>query len=43
MLAGEIANEIGVIDLPDLLIDVDHTTGFTDQLTHAAGVCPASR
>ncbi len=39
-LAKEIANQLPVIDLPDLLIEVDRWTGFTRQLTHAGGSTP---
>jgi len=39
-LAKEIANQLPVIDLPDLLIEVDRWTGFTRQLTHAGGSAP---
>jgi TnpA family transposase len=39
-LAKEIANQLPVIDLPDLLIEVDRWTNFTDQLTHAGGANP---
>jgi TnpA family transposase len=39
-LATQIANQLPVIDLPDLLIEVDRWTGFTRQLTHAGGATP---
>ncbi len=39
-LAKEIANQLPVIDLPDLLIEVDRWTGFTRHLTHAGGSSP---
>ena len=39
-LAREIANQLPVIDLPDLLIEVDRWTRFTGHLTHAGGATP---
>ena len=39
-LAREIANQLAVIDLPDLLIEVDRWTHFTRHLTHAGGANP---
>jgi TnpA family transposase len=39
-LAREVANQLPVIDLPDLLIEVDRWTGFTRHLTHAGGATP---
>ncbi|HEV7806371.1 MAG TPA: Tn3 family transposase [Solirubrobacteraceae bacterium] len=39
-LAREIANQLPVIDLPDLLIEVDRWTRFTRHLTHAGGATP---
>lgn len=39
-LAKEIASQLPVIDLPDLLIEVDRWTRFTDHLTHAGGATP---
>ena len=39
-LAKEIANQLPVIDLPDVLIEVDRWTGFTRHLTHAGGSSP---
>ena len=42
-LAAEIANELEIVDLPDLLFDIDRETRFTDELTHAAGSSPRSK
>ena len=42
-LASEIANELAIVDLPDLLFDIDAATGFTDELTHAGGSSPRSK
>ena len=39
-LAREIANQLPVIDLPDLLIEVDRWTRFTCHLTHAGDAAP---
>ena len=39
-LARQIANELPVIDLPDLLIEVDRWCHFTRYLTHAGGSSP---
>lgn len=39
-LARQIANQLPVIDLPDLLIEVASWCGFTDHLTHAGGATP---
>ena len=39
-LAREIANQLPVIDLPDLLIEVCRWCAFTDHLTHAGGATP---
>ncbi len=42
-LAAEIANELELVDLPDLLFDIDGETRFTDELTHAGGASPRSK
>ena len=39
-LAREIANQLPIIDLPDLLIEVARWCGFTEHLTHAGGATP---
>ncbi len=39
-LAREIANELPVIDLPDLLIEVNRWCNFMRYLTHAGGATP---
>jgi hypothetical protein len=39
-LARTIANQLPVIDLPDLLIEVDRWCRFTRHLTHAGGSSP---
>ena len=39
-LAREIANQLPIIDLPDLLIEVNRWCGFTDHLTHPGGATP---
>lgn len=39
-LAREIANQLPVIDLPDLLIEVNRWCNFTRHLTHAGGATP---
>ncbi|MDA8069869.1 MAG: Tn3 family transposase [Actinomycetota bacterium] len=42
-LANDIANELEIVDLPDVLFDLDAATRFTELLTHAGGSLPRSK